>query len=164
MRNTDYASHKLYTLEALKKLTQTWHLKGKTFAFTNGCFDILHTGHLHSINEAAKTADYLIVAINTDASVKQLKGEHRPIQNEQDRAIQIASLLVVDAVILFDQQTPIELIHALLPDVLVKGGDYTKEQIIGAKEVEANGGQVIINPVLPGYSTTNTINRIKASL
>ncbi|AYD46880.1 MAG TPA: D-glycero-beta-D-manno-heptose 1-phosphate adenylyltransferase [Arachidicoccus soli] len=162
MKNIDFAAKKIYSLEKMAQIVSTWKLKSKTFAFTNGCFDILHAGHILSINDAAKTADYLIVAINSDQSVKRLKGEKRPINNEQDRASLLANLLVVDAVVIFEEDTPLKTISALLPDVLVKGGDYTIEQIVGAKEVLANGGNVIINPILEGYSTTNTIQKIKS--
>jgi D-glycero-beta-D-manno-heptose 1-phosphate adenylyltransferase len=148
----------------VKLLTQVaaWKLKGKTVAFTNGCFDILHEGHIASLSAAAKEADYLIVGLNSDASVKQLKGDSRPINNQQSRAILLKNLAVVDAVIIFNEQTPLELIKAILPDVLVKGGDYTTDQIVGAKEVIAAGGRVVINPIVEGFSTTGTIQQIKA--
>ena len=136
---------------------------GKTFAFTNGCFDILHQGHLYSLAETAKEADFLIVGLNSDASVKRLKGADRPINNTHDRALILANLLLVDMVVIFEEDTPLELISSLLPDVLVKGGDYTIETIVGAKEVIANGGKVIINPIIEGFSTTNTIEKIKNS-
>ncbi|MFZ9209016.1 MAG: D-glycero-beta-D-manno-heptose 1-phosphate adenylyltransferase, partial [Sediminibacterium sp.] len=106
--------------------------------------------------------DYLIVGLNSDSSVKQLKGDTRPINNEQSRAIILKNLVVVDAVVIFNEHTPLELITALLPDVLVKGGDYTTDQIVGAKEVMAAGGRVVINPIVEGFSTTGTIQQIKA--
>ena len=119
-------------------------------------------GHIASLSAAAKEADYLIVGLNSDASVKQLKGDSRPINNQQSRAILLKNLAIVDAVIIFNEQTPLELIKAILPDVLVKGGDYTTDQIVGAKEVIAAGGRVVINPIVEGFSTTGTIQQIKA--
>lgn len=160
MRNHDYISKKLLSAEeAVKKIAQ-WRLLNKTVAFTNGCFDILHRGHIFSLSEAARHADYLIVGVNSDASTKRLKGDSRPVNDEQSRALLLSSLLIVDAVILFEEDTPLELIKKLLPDVLVKGGDYTVEQIAGAKEVIANGGKVIINPIVKGFSTTGLIEKI----
>lgn len=145
--------------EARKRLAQ-WRTLGKKVAFTNGCFDILHRGHIFSLGQAAAEADYLVVGLNSDASTKRLKGPHRPINDEQSRALLIASLAMVDLVILFEEDTPLELITSLLPDVIVKGGDYTVEQIAGAKEVIANGGRVVINPIVEGFSTTGLVNKI----
>jgi rfaE bifunctional protein nucleotidyltransferase chain/domain len=152
---------KEYKLERLLTQVAAWRAKGKTVAFTNGCFDILHEGHIASLSAAAKEADYLIVGLNSDNSVKQLKGDARPINNENSRAILLRNLVVVDAVVIFNEQTPLELITAIIPDVLVKGGDYTTEQIVGAKEVMAAGGRVVINPIVAGFSTTGTIEQIK---
>ncbi len=135
---------------------------GKTIAFTNGCFDILHEGHIFSLSQAAKEADCLVVGLNADCSVRKLKGEHRPVNNEHARLLILASLLIVDAVILFEEDTPLELIKKVMPDVLVKGGDYTVETIVGAKEVIANGGRVAVNPLLPGFSTTGIIEKIRS--
>ena len=129
--------------------------------FTNGCFDILHAGHIQSLNEAAALGDFLVVAVNTDASVRKLKGPERPVNNENARALLLASLMMVDAVILFDEDTPLNLITTLLPDVLVKGGDYTVEQVVGSKEVLAAGGKVHIIPLLPGFSTTGIIQQVQ---
>ncbi len=134
---------------------------GKTISFTNGCFDILHSGHIASLSEAAKEGDILIVGVNTDASTKRLKGDERPVNNENSRALLLASLAITDAVTLFDEDTPLELIKAVMPDVIVKGGDYTLDQMIGAKEVMANGGRVVINPIVEGYSTTGIIEKIR---
>jgi D-beta-D-heptose 7-phosphate kinase/D-beta-D-heptose 1-phosphate adenosyltransferase len=135
---------------------------GKSIVFTNGVFDILHPGHIFSLSQAAKEADFLIVGLNSDNSVKRLKGQQRPVTNQDSRALLLASLLMVDAVVIFEEDTPLELINSIRPDVLVKGGDYTIENIVGAKEVISNGGRVVINPVLEGYSTTNTIDKLKA--
>jgi D-beta-D-heptose 7-phosphate kinase/D-beta-D-heptose 1-phosphate adenosyltransferase len=162
MKAIEAVENKLYSLEKLLTQVAAWKIKGKTIAFTNGCFDILHEGHIASLSAAAKEADYLIVGLNSDASVKQLKGDARPINNEQSRAIILQNLVVVDAVVIFTEQTPLTLISAILPDVLVKGGDYTTEQIVGAKEVIAAGGRVVINPIVEGFSTTGTIEQIKA--
>lgn len=133
-------------------------MKGSTISFTNGVFDILHEGHIASLSNAAKEADYLIVGVNSNASVKRLKGPERPINNEYSRALLLASMVIVDAVVIFNEDTPLQLITTLLPDVIVKGGDYTLEQIVGAKEVINNGGRVVINPILEGFSTTSIIN------
>lgn len=154
---------KIFTLDGLKHQVRRWQLQNKRIVFTNGVFDILHEGHITSLSEAATYGHVLIVAVNTDASVKRLKGENRPMNNEDSRALLLASLVIVDAVILFDEDTPINLITTLLPDVLVKGGDYTLEQIVGAKEVMANGGEVKIVPILEGFSTTALIQKIKDS-
>jgi rfaE bifunctional protein nucleotidyltransferase chain/domain len=160
MKNPDFIQSKFFTLPALLQQDSRWKFLGKKTVFTNGCFDILHQGHIYSLSRAAKEADILVVGINSDASVKRLKGEGRPINDEASRALLLASLLIVDAVVIFNEDTPLELISAFLPDVLVKGGDYTLEQIVGAKEVIANGGRVVINPIIEGYSTTNIINKI----
>ena len=122
---------------------------------------MLHPGHIFSLAQAAKEADLLIVGLNSDDSVKRLKGKDRPINNQDTRALIIASLMMVDAVVIFEEDTPLELINALKPDVLVKGGDYTLEQIVGAKEVIANGGKVVINPIIQGFSTTGIIQKIR---
>ena len=133
----------------------------KTIAFTNGVFDILHPGHVFSLSEAAKEGDYLIVGVNSDDSVKRLKGENRPINNQETRTLILASLLMVDAVVIFEEDTPLELINTIHPDVLVKGGDYTIEQIVGAREVIQHGGRVVINPIAEGFSTSNLVKKMK---
>lgn len=134
---------------------------GKKIAFTNGVFDIIHQGHIFSLSQAAKEADYLIVGLNADVSVKRLKGETRPVNNQDSRALVLASLIMVDAVVLFEEDTPLELIKAIMPDVIIKGGDYTVEQVAGAKEIIANGGRVVINPILEGFSTTSIIEQAR---
>ena len=164
MKQTAAIQNKLFDVVRLQHQIASWRNIGKTISFTNGCFDILHQGHIYSLSQAANEADYLIVAVNSDASVKRLgKGDNRPINNQESRALILASLVIVDAVIIFDEDTPQQLIAALLPDVLVKGGDYTIEQIAGAKEVMANGGRVVINKIIEGFSTTNIINKISCS-
>jgi D-glycero-beta-D-manno-heptose 1-phosphate adenylyltransferase len=161
LKQPDIISQKIYTLPDLLRRIRQWKVLDKKIAFTNGVFDILHTGHIASLSAAAKEADYLIVGVNSDASVKRLKGETRPVNNENARVLLLASLLITDAVIIFEEDTPLELIKAVLPDVLVKGGDYTIDQIVGAKEVIANGGRVVINPVVEGFSTTSIITKMK---
>lgn len=151
---------KIYDLPALQHQLRRWKFLSKTIAFTNGCFDILHQGHIASLSDAAREADILIVGLNSDASTRRLKGEQRPINKQEARATVMASLLMVDAVILFEEDTPLELIKVVMPDVLVKGGDYTLEQIVGAKEVMEAGGRVVINPIVPGFSTTGIIEKI----
>jgi D-beta-D-heptose 7-phosphate kinase/D-beta-D-heptose 1-phosphate adenosyltransferase len=151
------------TADQARQRVAQWRLLSKSIAFTNGVFDILHQGHIFSLSQAAKEADLLIVGLNTDSSVKRLKGESRPLHNQDARALLLASLQIVDVVVLFEEDTPLELIKSLMPDVLVKGGDYTVEQVAGAKEVIANGGRVIINPILEDHSTTNIINRLGQS-
>jgi D-beta-D-heptose 7-phosphate kinase/D-beta-D-heptose 1-phosphate adenosyltransferase len=161
MREINSMAKKVVSIEEAKTIIYGWKLLGKTTAFTNGCFDIIHQGHIFSLGQAAKEADYLIVGLNSDASVQRLKGPTRPINNTESRAIVISNLAIVDLVVVFEEVTPLELIKALLPDVLVKGGDYTIDQIVGAKEVIAGGGKVIINPIVEGYSTTGLIEKIK---
>jgi len=154
---------KILPLSDLKKKVEEWKKEGNTIAFTNGCFDILHAGHIASLTEAAQQADKLVVALNADASVKGLKGENRPLNNEAARAVVMAALSMVDAVIIFSEPTPKELIITIKPDVLVKGGDYKVEEIAGAKEVIDWGGKVVINPIVEGFSTTAIIQRMKNS-
>lgn len=160
MKQPQIIPHKIYDAPSLQHQLRRWRLLGKTVAFTNGCFDILHTGHIASLSEAAREADYLVVGLNSDASTCRLKGPDRPVNNQDARATVMASLLMVDAVIFFEEDTPLELIRMVQPDVLVKGGDYTLEQIVGAKEVMAAGGRVVINPIVPGFSTTSILEKI----
>ena len=122
----------------------------------------MHRGHIASLSQAAVEADYLIVGLNSDSSTRGLKGPGRPVNDENSRALVLASLLMVDAVVLFDEPTPIELIKAIKPEVLVKGGDYTVDTIVGAKEVIANGGRVVINPIVEGFSTTGIIAKMRS--
>ena len=152
---------KIKTLTDLSKDVYRWKFFGKKVVFTNGCFDILHAGHIESLTQAAALGDVLIVGLNSDASIKRLKGEHRPIQQENNRAILLSSLYMVNAVVVFEEDTPLELIKTILPDVLVKGGDYTPESVVGAKEVMENGGRVEIIPLVPGLSTTNIEQKLK---
>lgn len=161
MNRADLIPTKIFTLPRLIQKVAQWRVCNTKIAFTNGVFDILHQGHIFSLSQAAKEADYLIVGLNADASVKRLKGDNRPVNSQDSRALMLASLIMVDALVLFDEDTPLELIKALLPDILVKGGDYTSDQIAGSKEVIENGGRVVINPILEGFSTTSILEQIK---
>jgi len=134
---------------------------GRRVVFTNGCFDLLHPGHIRSLELARALGDMLIVGLNSDASVRQLKGKGRPVITERERAEILAALECVDAVVIFDDRTPREMITGLLPDVLVKGGDWPGDQIVGREEVEAAGGRVVSVPVVPGYSTSAILERIR---
>jgi D-glycero-beta-D-manno-heptose 1-phosphate adenylyltransferase len=163
VNRADLIPSKIFPLPQLVQKVAQWKIHDKKIVFTNGVFDILHQGHIFSLSQAAKEADYLIIGLNADSSVKRLKGDNRPVNNQESRALLLASLVMVDAVVLFEEDTPLELIKAIMPDILVKGGDYTIDQIVGAKEVIANGGRVIINPVLEGFSTTNIIEQSKNS-
>jgi len=160
MKQYQHISKKVMTREELLQQAERWRLLGKRIVFTNGCFDILHKGHLHSLSEAASFGDVLVVGANADASVQKLKGPHRPINNQNDRALVLASLVVTDVIVIFEEDTPQALIEALQPDVLVKGGDYTVEQIAGAADVLRRGGEVKIVPLVAGYSTTGLIQKI----
>jgi cytidyltransferase-related domain len=131
--------------------------------FTNGVFDLIHPGHVDVLNAARAEGDSLIVGVNSDASVRRLKGEGRPVRRESDRAYVVAALEAVDAVVLFAEDTPLELIRVLHPDVLVKGGDYTPDTVVGRSEVEARGGRVVIVPLVAGQSTTSIIERLRES-
>lgn len=163
MKSISSIPSKIFTLDELIPQLNRWRLLNKKIVFTNGVFDILHEGHIASLSEAALYGHVLIVAVNADASVKRLKGDSRPINNEGSRALLLASLVMTDAVILFEEDTPLNLITTILPDVLVKGGDYTIDEIVGAKEVIANGGEVKINPILEGFSTTGIIAKMKGN-
>jgi D-glycero-beta-D-manno-heptose 1-phosphate adenylyltransferase len=160
MKNINSVAKKIFTQSELQHKIAQERLLGKKISFTNGCFDILHRGHIASLSQAASEGDFLVVGLNADSSTKKLKGPGRPINDEQSRALLLASLLIVDAVVLFAEDTPLELIKTIMPDVIVKGGDYTVEQIAGAKEVIANGGRVVINPIVEGFSTTGLIDKI----
>jgi D-beta-D-heptose 7-phosphate kinase/D-beta-D-heptose 1-phosphate adenosyltransferase len=162
MQQPQVIQHKIFSPKELVFQVNRWKLLCKTISFTNGCFDILHPGHIASLSDAASEADFLVVGLNSDSSAKKLKGPGRPVMNEQSRALMLASLLMVDAVVIFEEDTPLDLIELLKPDVLVKGGDYTIDQIVGAKEVIASGGRVVINPIVPGFSSTGIIGKIRS--
>lgn len=161
MKQVDFITQKILSFQQVAHRVLQWRVLGKKMAFTNGVFDIIHQGHIFSLSQAAREADYLIVGLNSDASVKRLKGENRPVNGQDSRALVLASLLIVDAVVLFEEDTPIDLIKIVMPDVLVKGGDYTPDQIAGAKEVQAAGGRVVINKIVEGFSTTGIVDKIR---
>jgi len=153
-------ANKLLTFdEALKKVTQ-WKTKGGKVVFSNGCFDIIHAGHVDYLEKAKQKGDYLIVGLNSDNSVRRIKGKDRPIVDEVSRSRVLTALAFVDAVVMFDEDTPIELIKAIMPDILVKGKDYDISNIIGADIVLQNGGKVETIELTKGLSTTNVINKI----
>jgi D-glycero-beta-D-manno-heptose 1-phosphate adenylyltransferase len=156
--NPDLITNKIYSPATIIEAVKKWKAEGKKIVFTNGVFDLLHKGHIFSLSQAAMHGDVLIIGLNADASVKRLKGDSRPVNDEGTRALLLASLEMVDVVVIFEEDTPLMLITSILPDVLVKGGDYTADQVAGAKEVIANGGKLVINPILDGYSTTAIIN------
>jgi D-beta-D-heptose 7-phosphate kinase/D-beta-D-heptose 1-phosphate adenosyltransferase len=151
---------KLHTTAALRDRVEEWRRKGERVIFTNGCFDLLHPGHISLIQQCAALGDRLVVALNSDVSVRRLKGSSRPVQDEQSRALLIAALRGVDAVILFDDDTPLALIEALKPDVLVKGADYTEQTVVGADVVRAYGGRVHLASLTEGCSTTGLVKRM----
>ena len=152
---------KILNNEVLQRQLNQWRFKSQTIVFTNGCFDLLHQGHLHTLCAAANMGDQLIVGLNSDASVRKLKGENRPVKNEQTRALLLAAMQIVAAVVIFDEPTPLRLIKTINPQVLVKGGDYKIDEIVGAKYVVEKGGRVEIVPYLPNNSTTVLINRFQ---
>ena len=163
MKKSDTISKRIIDVKDIKQEVIRWRLKSKTIAFTNGVFDILHEGHIELLSKAASFADILIVGMNSDSSVKTIKGNDRPVNGEHSRALVLASLIMVDAVVIFSENTPLELIKEIEPDVLIKGGDYTIETIVGAKEVIAKGGKVEIIPLEEGFSTTGIIHKISKS-
>jgi len=153
--------NKILERNALKNELEELRKKGKKIAFTNGCFDILHVGHVRYLREAKKTADVLVLALNSDSSVRSIKGDKRPILNENERAEILAALEFVDFITIFEELTPLELIVCLQPDILIKGGDWPEEKIIGREEVKKWGGRVAIIPEIEGKSTTNIVEKIK---
>jgi rfaE bifunctional protein nucleotidyltransferase chain/domain len=156
-------SRKLKSLEEIKAIIVEARNNRKRVVFTNGCFDLLHRGHVHILREARACGDVLVVGINSDKSVKQIKGPARPVLPESDRCELLGALEMVDFVILFNEPDPYDLIAAIQPDVLVKGGDWNSEKIIGADLVEEGGGRVVVVPYIKGFSTTEIIERIRNS-
>lgn len=149
----------IYTQGELRRARERWRREGRVVVFTNGCYDILHPGHIRTLERCKELGDVLILALNSDESVAIIKGPKRPIVNEDDRAALAAALAAVDAVTLFDEETPRQLISRILPDVLVKGSDWS-HFVAGREEVEAAGGKVVLLPIEPGYSTTATVEEI----
>ncbi len=162
MTHIESIHSKIHTWETLKTQVTTWQAQGKKIVFSNGCFDLVHKGHIDYLNRAADLGDVLVMGLNTDASVSKLKGPHRPIQDEQSRLLIMAALQCVSAVVLFNEETPYDLIKLVQPDVLVKGSDYKPENIVGYDIVTAKGGMVKTIDFLPGYSTSAIEKRIKA--
>ncbi|MFZ1036725.1 MAG: D-glycero-beta-D-manno-heptose 1-phosphate adenylyltransferase [Smithella sp.] len=153
--------NKILERNALSNELEKLRKKGKKIAFTNGCFDILHVGHVRYLREAKKTADVLVLALNSDSSVRSIKGEKRPLMNENERAEILAALEFIDFITIFEELTPLELICCLKPDILIKGGDWPEEKVVGREEVKKWGGRVAIIPEIEGKSTTNIVEKIK---
>lgn len=154
-------AHKIFSLPELATQVQKWKAEGRKIVFTNGCFDLLHAGHIAYLTEAANLGDVLIVGLNSDQSVQRIKGPERPVNDENTRSAVLAGMFFIDAIVFFSDDTPLELIKALMPDVLVKGGDYEIDQIVGAREILDNGGRVKVLSFLPGYSSTSIIEKIR---
>ena len=155
--------NKIISLEDAKIKVNRWKNSGEKIVFTNGCFDIIHRGHIEVLARTADLGDKLIVGLNSDSSIEKIKGENRPIVNEQSRAILLSALNFVDAIIIFPEENPLNLISNLMPDVLAKGGDYEISTIVGHEMIQENGGEVILIPFVDGFSSSNIITKIKNS-
>lgn len=153
--------NKITGCAALKNQVDAWQSEGKKVVFTNGVFDLIHIGHITYLSKAAELGDKLIIGLNSDSSVKRIKGDDRPVNGQDSRAALLAAFFFVDAVVIFEEDTPLQLITALMPDVLIKGADYAIENIVGAKEVLANGGEVKTIAFVEGYSSTSIIQKIR---
>jgi len=160
MTNFNQIQQKIHSPETLTNKLREWRAAGDRIVFTNGCFDLLHYGHLHYLAAARDLAERLVIGLNSAASVSRLKGPHRPINDELTRTHLLAALQMVDAVVVFEEDTPLDLIQLVQPDILVKGGDWKPEQIVGSDLVLARGGQVLSLPFVTGYSTTNIEQKI----
>lgn len=163
MTHLESITRKIVTLDEAKQIVAEWKTAGEKIVFTNGCFDIIHKGHVSYLAKARDLGTKLILGLNTDESVKRLKGANRPVKELESRALTVASFEYIDLVIPFSEDTPLKVISTLLPDVLVKGGDYKIDDIVGAKEVTANGGTVQTIDFVDGFSTTNYFNKLKDS-
>ena len=163
MEALEHIRQKIWDRNGLDQRLATWRKEGKRIVFTNGCFDLVHRGHVEYLAAAADQGDVLVIGLNSDRSVSRLKGAHRPIIDQSSRALLLAALEFVDAVILFEEDTPLSLIQTVLPDVLVKGADWPEEHIVGAAEVKASGGRVLRIELAPGRSTTGMIERIRSN-
>jgi rfaE bifunctional protein nucleotidyltransferase chain/domain len=155
---------KICDLPSLKASIDQWQSEGKKVVFTNGVFDLLHIGHITYMAKAAELGDKLVIGLNSDSSVKRIKGEDRPVNDQNSRAALLAALFFVDAIVVFEEDTPINVIITLMPDILVKGADYSIENIVGAKEVMANGGEVKTIDFVEGYSSTSIIKKIREQI
>ncbi len=162
MRKIDQIHNKIIAPNKLNNLIKKWESEGQKVVFSNGCFDILHLGHVDYLSRAADFGDKLIIGLNSDASVKRIKGENRPINSQEARAALLAALFFVDAVVFFDEDTPYELIKTVQPDILVKGNDYAPKDIVGYDIVTAKGGKVETVELVPGLSTTILIEKMKS--
>lgn len=163
MRNIESTLvNKINTLPELLQKVAQWKAEGQKMVFTNGVFDLIHTGHITYLAQAAELGHKLIIGLNSDASVKRLKGESRPVNHQDSRALLLSAFFFIDAIVVFEEDTPVNLINAVMPDVLVKGSDYTIENIVGANEVMANGGEVKTINFVEGYSSTSIINKIRS--
>ena len=161
MQTLETIKSRIFDRERFQRKRHLWRFRQQHVVFTNGCFDILHNGHIHYLCNASDLGDRLVIGLNTDRSVRQLKGAARPVNDEQSRSMVMASLHFVDAVLLFDEETPLDLIRFVEPDVLVKGADYQKEEIVGADFVESRGGEVRTIDFLEGYSSSEVIEKIR---
>ena len=162
MKHLEKIYDKILNRESLEEKLNLWRKEGKTIVFSNGCFDILHRGHVEYLSKAADLGDILVIGLNTDASVRRIKGPSRPVNDEKARAVVLAALEFVDAIMFFDEDTPYNLIKNVQPDVLVKGKDYKAEDIVGYDIVTNNGGRVETIELVEGFSTTNTINKMNS--
>ena len=151
----------IYSIEEIGQECQKWKKESKNIVFTNGCFDLLHKGHIDLLKKSLGFGDILIVGLNSDRSIKRLKGSSRPIENKRTRVRKLLKLNIISGLCIFDNETPLELIKVIKPDVLVKGGDYEPNKIIGSSEVIKEGGMIKIVPLLPGYSTTRSIEKMR---
>lgn len=156
----DFIKSKTKVREELIPQLCIWRFKKKKIVFTNGCFDILHRGHIEYLSKSANLGDIFIIGLNSDDSVKKLKGDSRPVQDEETRAVILSALHYVDSVVIFDEETPAQLIELIKPDILVKGSDYQPDEIAGADIVVENGGEVITMEIVQGFSTTNILNKL----
>ena len=154
-------NNKIFDLQILMKKIEKWRSENKKIVFTNGCFDLIHLGHIEILARSSDFGDKLIIGVNSDLSIKKLKGENRPIIEESSRIRQLSALEFVDAVVLFDAETPIKLIEDIKPDVITKGGDYIAKNVVGNEVVSQKNGEVVIIPLTQGYSTTSILNKIK---
>ena len=158
--NKSTSDNHIKTIQEISKISKEYRKKNRKVVFTNGCFDLLHPGHISLLNQARDSTDKLVVGLNSDVSVRLLKGDKRPVQSELTRATILASLSAVDMVIIFSEETPIKLIEKLRPDVLIKGADYTVSDVVGADEVISYGGRVLLAEIIRGHSTTGTIAKL----